>query len=87
MSGKATLQFQEQFQCYYIWSGRGLKLQGGIDRKGVWGRMDTCICMAEPLCCPPEVITLLLISCTPVVNKRFKKTQQISTFTWGVHFL
>ena len=21
---------------------------------GVWGRMDTCICMAESLHCPPE---------------------------------
>ena len=22
---------------------------------GVWGRMDTCICMAESLCCSPEL--------------------------------
>ena len=27
----------------------------------VWGRMDTCICMAESFCCPPETITTLLI--------------------------
>ena len=26
---------------------------------GVWRRMDTCICMAESLCCPPETTTLL----------------------------
>ena len=26
------------------------------------GRTDTCICMAESLCCPPETITSLLIS-------------------------
>ena len=28
--------------------------------KGVWGKMDTCICMAESLCCPPETVTLLV---------------------------
>jgi len=26
------------------------------------GRMDTCICMAESLCCSPETITKVLIS-------------------------
>ena len=30
------------------------------------GRMDTCICMAESLCCPPETITTLLIGYTPI---------------------
>ena len=29
---------------------------------GVWGRMDTCICMAESLRCSPETITVLLIN-------------------------
>ena len=28
-----------------------------LDRRGVWGRMDTCICMAESLCCSPETTT------------------------------
>ena len=27
---------------------------------GVWGRMNTCICMAD-FCCSPETITTLLI--------------------------
>ena len=27
-----------------------------LDGRGVWGRMDTCICMAESLCCLPETI-------------------------------
>ena len=31
--------------------------------------MDTCICMAEYLCRPPETITALLIGCTPIQNK------------------
>ena len=30
-----------------------------LDGRGVWGRMDTCICMAEALCCPLETITTL----------------------------
>ena len=33
---------------------------------GVWGRMDTCVCMAESLCCPPEMITTLLMIYTPI---------------------
>ena len=32
--------------------------------------MDTCICMAESLCCSPETITRLLISYTPIQNKK-----------------
>ena len=35
---------------------------GSLDGKGVWGRMDTCIYIAESLCCPSETITTLLIS-------------------------
>ena len=27
----------------------------------IWGRMDSCICMVESLCCLPETITTLLI--------------------------
>ena len=35
-------------------------LCGSLDGRVVWGRMDTCICMPESLCCPPETITTLL---------------------------
>ena len=35
-------------------------LCGSLDGKGVWRRMDTCICMAETLHCSPETITTLL---------------------------
>ena len=35
---------------------------------GLWGRMETCICMAESLHCSPEMITILLVGCTPVQN-------------------
>ena len=34
------------------------------------GRMDTCICIAESLRCSPETITTLLISYTPIQNKK-----------------
>ena len=46
-------------------------LCGSLDWMGVWGRMDTRTCMAESLCCPPETITTLLISYTPMKNKKF----------------
>ena len=32
-----------------------------LDGREVWGRIDTCICMAEPLCYSPKTITTLLI--------------------------
>ena len=35
-----------------------LDCQGG----GLWGRMDTRMCVAESLCCSLETITTLLIS-------------------------
>ena len=39
-----------------------------------WGRMDTCIYMAESLHCSPETVTTLLIGYTPVQNEKLKKT-------------
>ena len=48
-------------------------LCGSLDGRGVWGRMDTCICMAESLCCALETITTLIIGYIPVQNKKFKK--------------
>ena len=39
---------------------------------GVQGRMDTCICMSEPLCCSPKTTTTLLISYILIQNKNFE---------------
>ena len=39
----------------------------------VWGRMDTCTCMAESLHCSPETTTTLLISYTLTQKKKFGK--------------
>ena len=53
-----------------------------LDGREVWGRMDTCVSMAESLCCPLEAITTLLISYIPIQNlKKIKKEYQIA-FTW-----
>ena len=36
--------------------------RGSLDGRRLWGRMDTCIWIAESLCCLPEVVTTLWIS-------------------------
>jgi len=38
-------------------------LCGSLNGRGVWERIDTCICMAASLHCRPKTITTLLISC------------------------
>ena len=43
-------------------------LCGSLDGRGIWRRMDTCICMAESLHCSPETIIILLIGYTPKTN-------------------
>ena len=37
-------------------------LCGSLEGRGVWGRMDPCICVAESLCCSPETITTLFVN-------------------------
>ena len=37
-------------------------LRGSLDGRGVWGRMDTCICLAESFCCSLETITTLFVN-------------------------
>ena len=60
-------------QCYVAaWMGRSLGENG-----------DTCICMAEPLCCPPETIITLLISYASIQNKKFYK----SMLFWFIGYL
>ena len=48
-------------------------LCGSLDGRGVWGKMDTSVFMAEYLHCSPETITALLIGCTPIQNSKLKK--------------
>ena len=51
-----------------------------LDGRGVWGRKDTCVCMAESLCCSPEAVTTLLIGYTPIQNKKFEKKKRKNFF-------
>ena len=48
------------------------KLYGSLDGRGVWGRMGTCVCMAESLRCSSETISISLISYILIQNKKFK---------------
>ena len=43
-------------------------LCASLNARGVWGRMDTCMCMAEFLHCSLETVTTLLIGYTPIQN-------------------
>ena len=53
-------------------------LGGSLNERGVWGRMDTCICMAESLHRSPEAITTLLTGYTPTQNKTFFKSLNVA---------
>ena len=51
-----------------------------LDERRVWGRIDTCICMAKSLHYSPESITALLISLLIFLKKsmkcrRYQKTE------------
>ena len=43
-------------------------LCASLDGRGVWGRMDTCVCMADSLHYSPETITTLIVGYTPIRN-------------------
>ena len=43
--------------------------------------MDTCIWMAGSRRCAPETVTALLISCTPISNKKFLKSLEVIAVT------
>ena len=46
---------------------------GSLDGRGVWGRMDTYVWMAESLCCPSETNTTLLMGYTAIRNKKLSQ--------------
>ena len=52
---------------YSTWNSAQCYWQPGWE--GSLGCMDTCICMAESLCCPPETIRTLFIGYTPIQTK------------------
>ena len=56
---------------YRTWTLLNVTWQSGLGGGG-WVRMDTCMCTADSLSCSPETTTILLISYTPIQNKKFK---------------
>ena len=52
-------------------------LCGSPSGKGIWGRMDTCICIAKSFCCPPETITTgYILQCqVKIYGKIFSRKQ------------
>ena len=62
MTIKDLLLYSIENSAQFIW-------QPGWE--GSLGGMDTCISMAEFLCCVPESIKTLLIGYTPIQNKKF----------------
>ena len=62
-------------------------LCGGLDGRGLWGRMDTCVCMAESFCCSLEAITTSLTGYTPIQNKKFKVWEEFSHKFFKVFFI
>ena len=44
-----------------------------LEGRGIWERIDTCICTAESLRCSPAAVIALLIGYTPMQNKKLKK--------------
>ena len=49
---------------------------GQLGKEGTWGRMDTCVCMAESLYCPPETTPTLLTGYSSIPNKTFKEKKK-----------
>ena len=78
--GMYTLQYLKQIAnkvlLYGTWSSAQCYAEAQM-RRGVWRRMDTCICMAESHCWAPETITTLLIGYTPIENKEFFKNKGV----------
>ena len=63
-------------------------LRGSLDGRGVWVRMNTCICMAESFHCPPETITTLFVNWLYLIqNKMFKKILFMFLFVFKCGYL
>ena len=58
-------------------------LCASLDGRGVWGRMDACVCLAESFHCSPETITTLLISYSPVQNGFGVKNKTLKNKLFG----
>ena len=59
-------------------------LCASLDMRGIWGTMNTRICMAESPPCSPETITTLLISYTPIQNVFGVKKKIKKKLSWPI---
>ena len=53
-------------------------------RLDTW-RMDSCLCIAGSLRCPPETTTKVLISYTPIPNNKFKVWKFFPSFSSSIY--
>ena len=59
-----------------LYSTGSSMLCGSLDGKGVWGRMDTSVCVAQSLCCPPETNNIVNELATPQYKMKEKRKEQ-----------
>ena len=52
----------KHMELHSVPDGNWLSVPDSLDGRGIWGRMDTRICMAESLRCSPEIIMTLLVN-------------------------
>ena len=52
-------------------------LCASLNGRGIWGRMDACICMAKSLCCSPKTAKTLLITIPQHKIKSLKLPKKI----------
>ena len=55
------LKWMTNKDLLYSTKNSAQQLCGSLAGRGVWGRMDTCICMAEAFPCSLKTVTTLLI--------------------------
>ena len=60
-------------------------LCGSLDERGVWGRKDTSICMAESLCSSLETVTTFFVNWlySSIKIKALKEKKYLRTQTFG----
>ena len=49
-----------------------------LNGRELWGRIDTCMCMAESLCCSPAITT------TKIKSLKFFEEEEYCIVTWKV---
>ena len=57
------------------------------DGRGLWGRIDTGMCMAESLRCSPETTTTLLTDYIPIQNKKLEVGRKKKKSNWDIPVL